>query len=969
MRLSWNCLPWLLSNISVSGRQILWRMAVVLWCAEQAIRAADPAATLPRPGVELFERRIRPVLIEQCYSCHSEKAEGGLRLDTAEGLRRGGANGPVVVPLEPGKSSLLQVMRRRHPENPPHRERALPRSTIADFDAWIRMGAPDPRALPKAVLPPQDPRQHWTFRPIASPPIPGVRQVGWPKEPLDQFILARLEKNGLAPAPPADRATWLRRVSFDLTGLPPTAEEIDAFLQDASGQAQARVVDRLLNSAHFGEHWGRQWLEQIGHVDLGALEQNAVLENAWRYRDYVIGAYNEDTPFDQFVLEQLAGDLLAPDDPAERTARLVATGFLMAGRNPAAQPSPVRLLLEVADHQIDLTTRTFLGLTVACARCHDHKSDPITMKDYYALAGIFTSTLSLADDLETRRRVAPRWREVSLATPEQLIELEDWEAKFDELKEQLREAREMQIAFPGEIDSARLAGVVVDNLAAELQGAWKESNYSTNFVDQNYVHDGDADKGKKSARFVADLPKAGLYQVLVSYTPRANRATNVPVTVTCRDGVKTVRLDQTRAPTVDKVFAPIGQFNFDSGDRNSVVIANEGTRGFVVVDAVRFVPVEKGGVPRPAEEPPETALLNYRQLEKEFLEFRRSRPVLPKAMAVEEGKIRDLRLRLQGDPDREGDLVPRGFLAFLGAPDSTLYVVTDDSSGRLELAYWLANPANPLTARVAVNRIWKQLFGLGLVDTADDFGRLGGKPSHPELLDYLARRFVEQGWSVKKLVRTLVLSSTYQMSGSAAPAMRAKDPDNQLLSRFRQRQLAPEVLRDALLAVSSGLDRTVGGPWLPTNSAPGGTIQECRRVQSGSLRRSVYLPVVRERRAEILRALQSGGQETVAEAPAGPARPRATDARIRERFLGERAWEWSEALRRAPARTDLDRITLAYRQALGRSPTREESAQAIGRLQSKGPGAGAKPGPLDVSTAWEAFCQSLLSGEEFARVE
>ncbi|MFO1499982.1 MAG: DUF1553 domain-containing protein [Verrucomicrobiota bacterium] len=530
----------------------------------------------------------------------------------------------------------------------------------------------------------------------------------------------------------------------------------------------------------------------------------------------------------------------------------------------------------------------------------------------------------------------------------------------------------MKIAFPGDIDSAALAGVVVDNLAAEIQGTWKESNYSTNFVDRNYLHDGDADKGKKAVRFVPELPKEGLYEVLVAYTPRANRATNVPVTIRSKQGVSKVLLNQTLAPTRDKAFTTVGKYMFSAGTNGAVTISNEGTKGFVVADAVRFVPIDpRAGQGKGAagdQDAPDMALLNFREIEKEWNEFKGKRPILPQAMAVQEGRIRDTKVRVGGDPDHFGDEVPRGFLSALGTPDSTLYVVTDESSGRLELAYWLTNPQNPLTARVAANRVWGHLFGKGLVATTSDFGLEGARPTHPELLDHLAGRFISEGWSMKKLIRAIVLSSAYRMASDPVAAGMASDPDNQLLWRMNPRSLEPEVLRDALLSVSGELDRTPGGPWLATNQVGATPLQAARRVQINSFRRSLYLPVIHDRPADVLRALSfndpnPGSFRPVTSLSTPPPARFGSD-----RVVSERIWTWSDALIHTAAPSSAARVTLAFRMALGRPPSAEESAAAM-QVIEKPPGppesSSSKRTAASATAGWEALCGRLIASPEF----
>jgi hypothetical protein len=447
------------------------------------------------------------------------------------------------------------------------------------------------------------------------------------------------------------------------------------------------------------------------------------------------------------------------------------------------------------------------------------------------------------------------------------------------------------------------------------------------------------------------LPKEGLYEVMVSYTPRANRATNVPVTISGKNGPTTVYVNQTLAPTVDKVFTPVGKFLFEGGSSGSVTIANEGTKGFVVADAVRFVPVDQSKPRGPATEPanPESALLSYHELEREVLDFRNKRPILPQAMGVEEGRIQDCRLPAEGDLDRfSQEEVPRGFLSALGTPDSTLYAITDETSGRLELANWMVNPQNPLTPRVAVNRIWLNLFGEGLVETPDDFGTHGAAPRSVQLLDYLSRRFVDQGWSVKKLIREIMLSNTYQMSSGDEAATAAWGA--------RRRTLPPEVLRDAILAVTRDLDTAAGGPWISTNRGRLLPAQAARRAQTTSRRRSVYVPVIRNVTSDLLGLLANPeGEPDISSSGRS-----SSGAGLARKFLQDCVADWADALQHGAATNQTQRITLAYRQALGRAPSQAEAAQAAQLLST------AKSADLEATTsALESFCRGLLTSRAF----
>src|SRR5256886_3961582 len=475
--------------------------------------------------------------------------------------------------------------------------------------------------------------------------------------------------------------------------------------------------------------------------------------------------------------------------------------------------------MDIVDEQIDVTTRAFLGLTVSCARCHDHKFDPIPTRDYYALAGIFASRATVTWDAEPKSG-PPRWRERPLAAPEKAKAVEDHAAAVAKLQASLQAAGEMKTALPGGGSSSELAGIVLDNSMAQLVGSWKESTYATNFIDKNYLQDGNTGKGEKSARFVPDLPQAGRYEVQFAYVPRRSRARNVPVTVHAANAARTVLIDQTEPPTIDDLFVSLGTFEFAAGINGAVVVSNQGTEGFVTIDAVRFVPagmemtmkMPTGQKARAKKSGTAMTDRSIHQLLDDLQELRaKEPPPVPMAMAAQDGTICNCRINLRGDPEKPGPEVPRGFLSVLEKTVPPPASLSTEASGRLQLADWIASNQNPLTARVAVNRIWHNLFGGRLVESVDNFGALGGRPTHPELLDHLALRFMEQGWSLKKIIRALMLSSTYQMGSDLDPRAYAKDPENKLRWRMNRRRLDAEAIRDAVLAVSGQLDLTMGG--------------------------------------------------------------------------------------------------------------------------------------------------------------
>ena len=683
-----------------------------------AAPAAEEHAPLAEADRAFFETRIRPVLVNRCYGCHSADAEeprGGLLLDTRAALLAGGESGPAVVPGEPGGGLLMGALRHETSAMPP--EERLPEAVIAAFELWIARGAPDPRGEPAADA---EPGGLWSLRPPRDSAVPDVRHADWPAAPVDRFLLARMEAAGVAPVEPADRRTLIRRLSFDLTGLPPTPTAVRRFVGDPAPDAFSRLVDRLLASPAFGERWGRHWLDAARFAESTGHERNFTYPHAWRYREYVIDAFNADKPYDQFLREQLAGDLLSAEDPAEaddwrrRDERRVATGFLALGPknllgDKAAFP------FDVADDQIDAVSRAMLGLTVSCARCHDHKFDPISTADYYALAGVFRST------------------EVLYGTP------------------------------PG--------------------------------------------TGGGNNRFPADLLPLGPDGAARHAAVVAHRA------------------------EADALVKPLG--------KAEAALKKARAKG----DEGRIATLEE---------------------DVERLEAERARllaqapPAPPYAMGVRDaGKPVDVPVLIGGDPRDRGDVIPRRLPAELTAADRR--EVPPGAGGRLELAGWVTDPGNPLTGRVMVNRVWHHLFGRGLVETLDNFGAIGRRPTHPDLLDHLAVRFVTpaadgehagggHGWSVKSLVRALVHTRAYRLSSRSDAANERVDADDTLLWRARPRRLEAEALRDAMLAASGDLR-----PGRPPEGSVVATLGDgclVRQIATDPLleesdRRSVYLPACR----------------------------------------------------------------------------------------------------------------------------
>jgi len=688
------------------------------------LAAMLPAAVVqanPDPAkLEFFEKRIRPILSENCFSCHAAdtKAAGGLRVDDLNGLLQGGDGGAAVIRGNAKDSPLIQ--RIRHAEDRrrmPRDSDALEEAEIADLEKWIDDGAAWPaEEIPSYIGKDRTKyeglrRSHWSWQPLAKPPVPEVKDASWPAGEVDRFVLAKLEGKNLAPVGDADRATLLRRVTFDLTGLPPSAEELRVFGEDAAPDAYEKVVDRLLASQAFGERWGRHWLDVARYGESTGPSRNIPYPHAWKYRDYVIDSVSKDVPFDRFIREQIAGDLLPGEDGPVRDRLLTATGFLALGVKDVNQRFKTRFQMDNVDEQIDTVTRSVLGLTVSCARCHDHKTDPLPTTEYYSLAGIFTST---EDGAGVRSKMGGGGLDY--------------------------------------YDAAKLVRLSSDNapppdpaLTAELQKK--------------------ADEAKKEWDEIRGTPE-GLKR----------NANGQPVQRAYR-----LRYDKAQADLMD--------------------LTDPAARG-LAVHGVR-----------------------------------------------ESKQIADTQVRIRGEAERLGPEAPRGFPQIFevpGAPE-----VDPAQSGRLQLAEWLTHPANPLTPRVAVNRIWKHLFGEGLVSTVDNFGVTGDTPTHPELLDFLATRFIADGWSVKKTVRDLVLTRTYRLGGEAPAQLVEIDPANRLLWRHAPRRMSAEEIRDTILAVSGKLDR---------HAPEGAPVEKLKMIEmrdngqeaasvhtraNTSHNRSVYLPLLR----------------------------------------------------------------------------------------------------------------------------
>jgi hypothetical protein len=696
----------------------------------------------------------------------------------------------------------------------------------------------------------------------------------------------------------------------------------------------------------------------------------------------VIASFNNDKPYNQFIREQIAGDLLPTKTIEEQHEKWIATGFLVIGPKAFNEPMREKLLADVIDEQIDVTTRAFMGLTVACARCHDHKFDPIPTRDYYALAGIFRSTQTLAaPNANQPGPFGGALAERPLGTEEETKIAEEYNVKLAKAQEELNQIqnRGRQGLFGG-IDAKDLAGIVVDNSDAEIIGTWGKSIGNTNnFVNKDYLQDGNADKGKKIARFRPNIEKAGTYEIRLSYTPNYNRATNVPVTIYAGTNVTKKKLNQKELPKFDNAFAYLGLFDLEAGTNNVVEISNEGTKGWVIADAVQFLPLDKtmdmamaGGMMQNTAKKigKSFAGTDVAMYQDKVDEVRaKAPPPLPAAMAVRDSQGTNARIAIRGDVERLGDEVPRGFIQVIDRGVSKKANFSKESSGRLELADWIASPENPLTSRVLVNRAWQHLFGRAIVNTPDNFGLQGEAPANADLLDYLATQFVQDGWSVKKLIRSIMLSSAYQMSVQHNPAAYARDPDNKLVWRMNRKRLEAEAFRDAMLAVSGKLEQVRGGPALPTtNLNPARIIADGGlQLAADSARRSVYLPTLRGNLDDLFLVFDFPDPHT----PIGKRHvtSAATQALyvMNSPFVLEQAKGWAERLDKLSASDEAARVERAFIDAFGREPGEGELLRAKSFLNEFSEAAVAKEPDAAArkKLAWQAFCQALIASAEF----
>jgi cytochrome c553 len=941
-----------------------------------AVLAAVPVAAQSVTPADFFETKVRPVLANSCFVCHNAKLKtAGLDLSSAAAFRQGPASGPLLSEQEPEKSRLLEVLRYQGAIKMPPMGK-LPDQQIADITAWVKLGAPWPEMATSGVEQKKsgkyeftaEDRAFWSFQPVKDYPIPAVKNAAWPRSPIDNFILAKLEEKGLKPTLPASKLALLRRATFDLTGLPPTPREIDHFLSDHSPDAFAKVVDRLLASPRYGERWGRHWLDVARYADSTGADEDIRYPYAWRYRDYVIDAFNHDLPYNQFLMEQLAGDLLPAEKPGEVNRRgIVATGFLALGLKLLAEADKPKMVYDMVDEQLDATSRAFMGLTVACARCHDHKFDPIPTRDYYSLASVFASTKSLGN-------LEPITSELYFAP---LVPKDVYE-RYERHQERIKN-KDREIAYVVTTESTAYAAGLAPHMAEYMIAAFDyerrprkdESVCITAFASSRKLD------GRVLERWIDYLRPSDDLRPHLDPWARAVRRGAPVVRETAEAyqkefqknlaawrqkveewGQKIAEAAAKGKPLPDKPDLPDGYNRFFS----DVGLC-------VTPETLEKQPTTCGpfALPQTAENElfSQASREKWRELRTARDELKKTSPPEPgMACGVAEGTLIDQHVFIRGNPSNPGEAVPKQFLQVIAGEHQTPIT---RGSGRLELVKWLADPQHPLTARVMVNRIWQYHFGEGLVRTPNNFGKLGEQPTHPELLDYLAKRFVEGGWSIKKMHRLLMLSSAYQMGSGTTKEQIEGDPANRLFSRFNRRRLDVEEIRDGLLAIDGSIDLTMGGT-LQTGFGTDGENSQARLSMdpSTSKRRTVYLPLRRSNLPSLLNLFDFGDATTPSEGRASTNVAPQALFMMNGTFVADRSRELTRKLEGSGA-DDRQRIVDAYYWLLNRKPSDDEVQDMLDYMRAFASKA-AHSSDL-TRNAWQSLCHILISSNEFIYVD
>jgi hypothetical protein len=988
----------------VSG---LLPLAGVCLLASHAVSATD----------DLFEKRIRPLLVEKCYGCHSpdKKIKGGLRLDHKDGWAKGGDSGPAIIPGKPDESLLIKAVsyKDRDLKMPPKQK--LSDQEITALQEWITQGAPDPRILKEVVgasAPSKaDPATWWSFQPIRKPQPPAVKDTAWPRNAVDRFILAKLEASNLHPSPDAPAPILARRLSYDLTGLPEKSEVSTSEADTRNSEprtlnATDSLVNQLLASPAFGERFASHWLDITRFAESSGGGRTLPFKDAWRFRDYVIESFNTDAPLNRFLMEQVAGDLMPAPTAADRRRNLTATAFLVLGPTNYEEQDKAQLRMDIVDEQLDTFGKAFLGLTIGCARCHDHKFDPIPTRDYYALAGILRSTRVLRNFTDN----VAHWIDTPLPMDEPMEStLKQKETKLAALRTELDETKlalkkagvdsTLKNLKAGGLPVSSLPGIVVDDKDAKLIGEWKHSTVYKTFIGEGYISDHNREKGGLTATFQPKMIEAGRYEVRFAYNAGPDRDSKVPVTVFHADGENTIKVDESAPPPLDGRFISLGTFRFEANGEGYVLVSNADTKDYVTADAVQFLKVDDhataqvAAAPLTADKPAKkkrrqkestgpgsdgaSGLSNRATvIEKEIKSLDSEGPKRPEVMAVrDEDTVENCPIHIRGQIRNLGAAVPRGFLSAVHVPMEE--TMPADQSGRLQLAHWLVSDKNPLTARVMANRIWLWLMGEGLVRSPDNFGLMGEKPTHPELLDYLASELIDSGWNFKHLVKLIVSSRTYQMTSADSANSKTDiinpksiDPDNRLYWHQNRKRLDAEEMRDTLLMLGGNLQPGLGGPNIINAKAVNANDNAAGSLEYGyqftDFRRSLYTPAFRNVRHPLFEVFdfadinQTNGKRTNSTVA-----PQALFLLNHPFVITECRLAATKLLADRDTK-DEARITRLFQSAMGRPPLKGEMDRALHYLDASVSG---NATPDELRDVWARLLQALVVSPDFRFVE
>ena len=899
--------------------------AVVFCCSLNAVPVqgyqADSQDLKTRPTdsrepleADFFENRIRPLLVEKCFSCHSTDTEsnGGLALDSRTSILAGGDSGPAASTDTPESSLLIRAVEYRDPKLQMPPDGRLSSSEIDVLRRWIGHGLPAPDSFstgpndqgpnkpkPATQLSVENALDHWAYRPIESPDLPGgPTSDPAPKdtaiaigshEPnlIDAWLHRAHTEHGTSPSPIVSDRVWFRRVWVDLHGLNPTAEDYarwdlsenlptDAIATPSSTprpplspDEREAIVDAILNSPRFGERFARHWMDVVRFAESLTL-RGFILPDAWRFRNYLIESFNEDIPFDQMIREQIAGDLLPSDSVTQSQRQWIATTGLAIGDHNYEEQDKQQLEMDAIDEQLDVIGKAFLAQTLSCARCHDHKFDPIPTRDYYAMAGIMKSSVAMEHENVSK------WIRMPLPLPPD--EAKQFDVAAERHKSIRAEIDAIKKRIGGRTKSNRIAisqqlpGIVVDNVSARIVGDWQKSSSVQEFVDSEYLHDKNTGRGEKSITFEPSAIEPGTYQVRMSYAHGDNRSSKTIVRIFSADGEAVVKVNQRKPADEDGLWQPLGKFRFEPGGQAFVIVSNEDADGHVIADAIQFLPEISTSAPAPqsaglksqapvanslgsATEPSaddEALSAKLKSLEREATELAsriESRPKVQTLRASSEPK--DIPIHIRGSVHRLGEIAPRGFLTCIDYHNPELRsrtAIAPKSNGRVELANWLTDRSNPLTTRVYVNRVWYWLMGQGIVPTVDNFGTTGRPPSHPQLLDALATEFIRRGWSTKHLVKKIVLSDAYRRDLTASESALQLDPENNFFERGIMKRLDAESLRDSMLQASGELER----PTRVASTIRANTKEDYRYEHPVGLP-SIYLPWFRNSLPDLIR--------------------------------------------------------------------------------------------------------------------